>query len=150
MAAFPVLGFPVAAFPAPGFPAAAFPVPGFPVAAVSMPGLPAAGISVAALQLAMSPEACAAVREALASVAGTHSIAADYSSARSGAPIPSNYGRSGRYGYYGAAAAGAAAGYAYGRSYGGETYAYNGQSCYRTVRYQTRSGWRKRVVDVCE
>ncbi len=73
-----------------------------------------------------------------------------YSSARSGSYSGSGYGRSGRYGYYGAAAAGAAAGYAYGRSYGGETYAYNGQSCYRTVRYQTRSGWRKRVVYVCE
>ena len=79
--------FPVAAFPVPGFPAAAFPVPGFPVAALSMPGLPAAGISVAALQLAMSPKACAAVREALASAAGTHSIAAAIAQLGQ-APIP--------------------------------------------------------------
>ena len=46
------------------------------------------------------------------------------------------------------AAAGAAAGYAYGRSYGDGTYSTD--SCYRTVRYQTRSGWRKRVVYVCD
>jgi hypothetical protein len=63
----------------------------------------------------------------------------------------SDYGRRGRYGYYGAAAAGAAAGYAYGSSaYGDQSYTYSDQSCYRTVRYRARSGWRERAVYVCE
>jgi hypothetical protein len=73
-----------------------------------------------------------------------------YSAGRAGSYSESDYGGGGRYRYYGAAAAGAAAGYAYGRSYGDETYAYGDESCYRTVRYQTHSGWRKRVVYVCE
>jgi hypothetical protein len=60
------------------------------------------------------------------------------------------YGRSRAYGYYSVAAAGAAAGFAYGRSYGDETYAYGDESCYRTVRYETRWGWRKRMVYVCD
>ena len=133
---------------------AAFPVPGFPVAALSMPGLPVAGISVAALQLAMSRKLARRLREALASAAGTHSIekAAIAILARvSGSYSGSNYGD-------------VAADMA--------TMALlllalllvtptvdptvkrlrlqNGQSCYRTVRYQTRSGWRKRVVYVCD
>src|SRR5208337_250128 len=97
----------------------AFPVLGFPAEAFSMPGLPAAGISVAALQLAMSPEACAAVREALASAAGTHSIAAAIAQLGQ-APIPGpTTAVAADMAYYGAAAAGAAAGYAYGRSAAG-------------------------------
>jgi hypothetical protein len=57
-------------------------------------------------------------------------------------------GHRAQYGYYGAAAAaaGAAAGYAY----GDQSYTYSDESCYRTVRYQTRSGWHQRVVYVCE
>jgi hypothetical protein len=77
-------------------------------------------------------------------------------SSYSGSYSGSDYDRSGRYGYYGAAAAGAygaAAGYAYGdqsSAYSDQTYTYGDQSCYRTVRYQTRSGWHTRVAYVCE
>jgi hypothetical protein len=77
----------------------------------------------------------------------------NYYSSRSygaGSYSGSDYGRRGGYRYYGAAAAGAAVGYAYGRSYGDETYTYGDSSCYRTVRYRTHSGWRRKVIDVCE
>lgn len=74
----------------------------------------------------------------------------NYSARAVGSYSGSDDGRSGRYGYY--RAAGAAAGYAYGDrsyAYGDQTYTY-GNSCYRTVRYETRSGRHTRVVNVCE
>ena len=72
-----------------------------------------------------------------------------YSARLAGSYSGSDNGRCGRYGSYGA---GAAAGYAYGDrsyAYGDQTYTY-ANSCYRTVRYETRSGWHARVVSVCE
>jgi hypothetical protein len=80
----------------------------------------------------------------------TFNSSSSYSAGSAASHSGSDYGRRGRYGYYGAAAAGAAAGYAYGSAYGDQSYTYSDESCYRTVRYQTRSGWHQRVVYVCE
>jgi hypothetical protein len=87
-------------------------------------------------------------------VSNTSNNGNDYSA---GSYSGSGYGNSDRYGYYGAAAGaayGAAAGYAYGSQSSGssdQTYTYLDQSsCYRTVSYETRRGWHKRVVNVCE
>ena len=81
-----------------------------------------------------------------ARVSGGNTFNNSYSARSAGGYSGSDYGRSGKYGYYGAAAAGAAAGYAY----GDQRYAHADQSCYRSVRYETRSGWHTRVVNVCE